>query len=390
LVTGPTMDKYIESFPDAPSEPDRLVIIMGVARALSYLHGNMVIHGDLKPGNIVIEEIWSVPKAKLLDFGLSRVLTKRARPMGGSLKWMAPELFEKVSGRFPRPSSSADVFSFGRVLHFVCTGLQPFVVDGVSFIRRRVWSKKLPEMSWPPGSVLAVTSQPLATECTNTKPSNRPDIHHAVGVLSNCPLWATATKLREDDNIKNASLPVPAVDMRTCQDGITSLRLQLTLSGIMWKPDADNQNVPTRQSGGTPAFPVKCQLQEKKEEESSDPTFVSMGSSTMLATPHKTQMLMLMSSVSRWHCVPVGGQPSCCSNHTGFAQARDICDKALADPCHPRPLPNMTLQCPQCKVLCDGSISSEFDGDDFCDVCGHIFSATALMGCRQHLREVSL
>ncbi|CAE8633308.1 unnamed protein product [Polarella glacialis] len=61
-------------------------------------------------------------RATLLDFGLARLHKKGMRPLGGTTRWRAPELFWS-RGRAATPA--ADVFSFGRVAFLTLTGLIP-------------------------------------------------------------------------------------------------------------------------------------------------------------------------------------------------------------------------------------------------------------------------
>ena len=87
-------------------------ILLGVAEALRYLHHQEppIIHGDIKPNNVLVEHgSW---RPKLIDFGLASICAGRshARGIHGSLRWVAPEIMRNCL-----PHTSADVLSFGRV-----------------------------------------------------------------------------------------------------------------------------------------------------------------------------------------------------------------------------------------------------------------------------------
>ncbi|KAG8772630.1 hypothetical protein FRC12_002960 [Ceratobasidium sp. 428] len=98
--------KFIEKFPGA----DRMGIRIQVANGLAYLHEQGVIHGDLKAHNVLIG---SDGIAKLTDFGLSVLaqsnicFSSTENPGRGTIRWMAPEVFEELS----KPSREADVYA---------------------------------------------------------------------------------------------------------------------------------------------------------------------------------------------------------------------------------------------------------------------------------------
>lgn len=78
---------------------------------LRYLHGNGIIHCDLKSPNILITQHY---EAKIADFGLATLKSAAKEKMNarfGSLRWMAPELFKDP----PRYSFASDIYALGTV-----------------------------------------------------------------------------------------------------------------------------------------------------------------------------------------------------------------------------------------------------------------------------------
>lgn len=125
-VDGVRLDAYLSKHVSAfRSELQGLAILLGMSSALSHLHSSnpSVVHGDLKPSNILIEGEHNRPRPKLLDFGISCMLTRTAGPLRGTRGWMAPELVSPTT----RPAPSVDVFSYGLLVRFVCAGTSPFV-----------------------------------------------------------------------------------------------------------------------------------------------------------------------------------------------------------------------------------------------------------------------
>jgi streptogramin lyase len=121
-VEGTDLRRLIAT--EGPLEPERAVAIVSqVASALDAAHRRGLVHRDVKPGNVLLDE---GDNAYLADFGLIKrsevatELTETGQFMG-SIEYTAPEQIrgESVDGR-------ADVYSLGCVLHECLTGSSPF------------------------------------------------------------------------------------------------------------------------------------------------------------------------------------------------------------------------------------------------------------------------
>lgn len=105
-----------------------LDIMVPVLEALEYAHSNRIVHGDLRPQDIIVSPDGEV---KVTDFGLASAL--RACPevadrMGmRSVHYEAPEIAEGAA-----PSVSSDIYSAGVILYEMLTGSVPF--DGPTAI----------------------------------------------------------------------------------------------------------------------------------------------------------------------------------------------------------------------------------------------------------------
>jgi len=98
-------------------------VLENIACALRYLHVQSpnILHGDIKDSNIMVERLERRPRARLLDFGLSRIIKENSSLLGASWRWAAPEVLLNTS----RLSPASDVFSFGRLFHRVLSGQRP-------------------------------------------------------------------------------------------------------------------------------------------------------------------------------------------------------------------------------------------------------------------------
>ncbi len=105
-----------------------------VASALAVAHRKGVIHGDVKPANMLITEEGQV---KLTDFGMARLasLDSKATPLAGTPAYWCPE---QIVGK-PQDGRS-DLFSLGIVLYEMVTRQRPFDADSLQGICSRVLS----------------------------------------------------------------------------------------------------------------------------------------------------------------------------------------------------------------------------------------------------------
>lgn len=105
-------------------------IVMAMASALEFAHRTGIVHGDLKPGNVIITDSGDV---KVIDFGIARFMTKPRQPddTGAPLEWEKPGAIsptyaspEMIEDREPDPRD--DVYALACIAYELFTGVHPF------------------------------------------------------------------------------------------------------------------------------------------------------------------------------------------------------------------------------------------------------------------------
>lgn len=95
-----------------------------LAAGLAHSHARGVLHGDLKPANVLIR---NDGEPALLDFNLSRDLMRPTdRRVGGTLPYMSPEGFRELIAAESKPDPSSDIYSLGVMLFEFVTGRLPY------------------------------------------------------------------------------------------------------------------------------------------------------------------------------------------------------------------------------------------------------------------------
>ena len=182
LIEGVTLSQLIlggrcEHPLDEPAG-DRLIV--DICRAVRYLHGQRptIVHGDLKASNVMIEAMKDHYRAKITDFGLSRLMTRAAQPLGGTIRWMAPELFLNEG----KPHATCDIFSIGRLMYSIITKQLPLAGFSPKEILSREYHGSPLALDWPVGP--AHHAKYIACTCLARQPSLRPEMAEVLNMIS--------------------------------------------------------------------------------------------------------------------------------------------------------------------------------------------------------------
>jgi len=172
LVDGQPLDKHIAKgsipYPTACEWAGHVAVALGVA------HKRAVIHGDVKPANILIT---TENRVKLTDFGMARLASHQGADasLKGTPAYWCPE---QILGR--AQDAKSDIFSLGIVLYEMLTGMNPFAGDSLQAVCNRVLSSAPLPPSHSNPSVPSSLDE-IVSSCLTKEPQFR---MHSADVLS--------------------------------------------------------------------------------------------------------------------------------------------------------------------------------------------------------------
>src|SRR4051812_10241647 len=155
FVDGRTLKQLIQA--EAPMAPLRAIdLAVQILRAARFAHRRGVIHRDMKPHNVIVEEQDPAhPRAKVTDFGIARAGASDMTQTGsimGTAQYLSPE---QAQGHAVTPQS--DLYSVGICLYEMLTGHVPFTGESAVTIAL----KQVNEPPVPPSHFNAAIPAPL-------------------------------------------------------------------------------------------------------------------------------------------------------------------------------------------------------------------------------------
>ncbi|WP_328929047.1 serine/threonine protein kinase [Streptomyces sp. NBC_00190] len=162
-VAGPSLRDLVADHGPLPTE-QVMLLAWGIAHALVDIHAANVVHRDLKPGNIMLDE--SGPK--VIDFGIVKSLTQSVTYRSHSTRigtplYMSPE---QASGR--PVGAASDVFALGSTLYFLAAGREAFAAENEWAVAHRVVADD------PDVSLFTPPLRQLIGACLHKDPDQRP------------------------------------------------------------------------------------------------------------------------------------------------------------------------------------------------------------------------
>jgi eukaryotic-like serine/threonine-protein kinase len=209
--------EYIEGSPvtrycDAHDLPlaRRLALFIEICAGVQHAHQKGVVHRDLKPGNLLVDEVDGQPHPKIIDFGIATAGTlAEGREVAGTPDYMSPE---QAGDDQSLVDTRSDVYSLGVVLNELLTGQRPTAAG---------------QTVTDDSHTLRLPSQQLAT----LEPGDAQRIARSRGeplprmrrLLSDELDWVVAKAMRHDRNARYASAAALAEDLQRFLDGRTVL-----------------------------------------------------------------------------------------------------------------------------------------------------------------------
>ena len=185
---GPSLAEYIGAR-GALAAPMLYGLAIGLAEALTAIHGAGIVHRDLKPSNVLL----TGTGPKVIDFGIAQAAdaTSLTRPgvTIGSTGFQAPE---QITGG--RSGPAADIFAWGVTIVYAASGQPPFGTGTPESIMFRILHAA-PDLISVPAEVRPLVAVTLAKE-----PGNRPSARELLDGLTKTsaqPAHATQTILAQ-------------------------------------------------------------------------------------------------------------------------------------------------------------------------------------------------
>lgn len=168
-----------EKLKKAPAEwnnTTKMINIYGICVTMSFLHKNNIIHKDLKPDNVLLDEKYH---PYVCDFGMAKFTngkTNTKTANGGTPIFMAPEIY--MNNPY---DSKVDVYAFGMLLYQLISGKEPF-----GEFRRNtfmLWHKILSDARPEFTEAFTDSFKELIKKCWAGKPENRPPFDEIVQMI---------------------------------------------------------------------------------------------------------------------------------------------------------------------------------------------------------------
>lgn len=212
FIDGTPVTRYCETH--ALPLPRRIALFIRICHGVQHAHQKGVIHRDLKPGNLLVDEVDGKPVPKIIDFGIATA-AKRAMIGGegdegdveraGTPDYMSPEQAGADPGSV---DTRSDVYSLGVVLYELLAGRRPAAMHETSLAAGPVLRR--------PSEQLETLSPGLAEQVSRTQGMSLPGMRR---VLRSELDWIVLKAMSHDRGGRYASAAELADDLQRFLEG---------------------------------------------------------------------------------------------------------------------------------------------------------------------------
>ena len=168
-IEGGTLGQYFKKKNFNFSERQASSIMSQIASGVKYLHKYGIVHRDLKPDNIMITQQNDFGVIKIMDFGLSKIVSTQEKMVDGygTLSYVAPEVLLRTPY-----NKEVDIWSMGVILYYMLCGHLPFKGNKEAVIAEKIVNDEI-EFNDEEWEIRSKKVKELIASCLKKEPEER-------------------------------------------------------------------------------------------------------------------------------------------------------------------------------------------------------------------------